>query len=747
MNIFEYYLDRTYEGAVKNLTMYSARRVKAAALLIKRVAADNHFSSRPNQTILLKISTVAQRGNGKQSSGPFVRSLVKRLDAVCGLCCLDEKNKRFNSLPLPTLEQARAVMEPRSLPIDSCPLPHLVVWALHSYRSSCGLSKGNIRTAITAVLDLYELAVFNGRVLFNLDLIDWLKAQVDQLRIDGALAKTKYGCLDRGIEVICSATRLGKYVKPKRYETGISERFRRTKFYECVTTALNNLRENHTHYALTNIIFIASKLLQYAARNGIEQPTGEVLQAFVQQKDHLSEDMIYLVVTLFREMDRLYNLRAVHPLNGMLLNEIAIKSEPIEEMSIPAATDEHKISVLVAQTREILIRLGLTDSSIGQYQRIWRLFMGYAVPKYGDTYIQTVAEEFVAEAERRFDQGQLLVWKRKIYRRAMKVLQEVVETGEFSWHSFQFVRPHLPAELEEIRTELIQSLRLKGLSESRLQFYSYVVRAFCLTLGLKSERELRALQADSVIKVSNHFRACCSAHSLTAVLTVLRAWYQWLFGSGYLTQDFSTLIVSTRHVDNHVVPYFTEEDELKLRAELPRLDNRLRAIILLALDLGMRNGDILNLRLSNIDWQKDQICLIQHKTGVKATYPLLDEVGNALFDYLQNDRPQDAEGDYVFVRKQAPHLHFVSAYCIVEEVFRQLGIKPENGHGQGLHTLRHTFTRRLLSSGKVPHQMVTDALGHKSNSADKHYRSMEDDKLRLCALDLSEIGSFSWEDL
>ena len=46
----------------------------------------------------------------------------------------------------------------------------------------------------------------------------------------------------------------------------------------------------------------------------------------------------------------------------------------------------------------------------------------------------------------------------------------------------------------------------------------------------------------------------------------------------------------------------------------------------------------------------------------------------------------------------------------------------------------------------MKHQEITDALGHISNDSDNHYRSMEDDKLRLCCLDLSEIGTFRWED-
>ena len=60
--------------------------------------------------------------------------------------------------------------------------------------------------------------------------------------------------------------------------------------------------------------------------------------------------------------------------------------------------------------------------------------------------------------------------------------------------------------------------------------------------------------------------------------------------------------------------------------------SRDRAMILLALRLGLRKSDIVNIKLGDIDWKNDQISITQQKTGVPVTLPLLPDVGNAIME-------------------------------------------------------------------------------------------------------------------
>lgn len=62
-------------------------------------------------------------------------------------------------------------------------------------------------------------------------------------------------------------------------------------------------------------------------------------------------------------------------------------------------------------------------------------------------------------------------------------------------------------------------------------------------------------------------------------------------------------------------------------------------MVLLAARLGLRIGDIRNLKLHDIDWTKKQISIIRHKTQKALLLPLPEEVGWAVIDYLKNGRP------------------------------------------------------------------------------------------------------------
>ena len=50
------------------------------------------------------------------------------------------------------------------------------------------------------------------------------------------------------------------------------------------------------------------------------------------------------------------------------------------------------------------------------------------------------------------------------------------------------------------------------------------------------------------------------------------------------------------------------------------------AVVLLASRMGMRSGDIVGLRLNNLDFKYDRMHFIQQKTGKEQEYPMIAEV-------------------------------------------------------------------------------------------------------------------------
>ena len=103
-------------------------------------------------------------------------------------------------------------------------------------------------------------------------------------------------------------------------------------------------------------------------------------------------------------------------------------------------------------------------------------------------------------------------------------------------------------------------------------------------------------------------------------------------------------------------------------------------MLLLAARLGLRSSDIVNLKLKNIDWEKSEISLIQQKTKKALTLPLLNDVGEAIINYVKNGRP-NVQDSHIFIRENKPYTHVSSSslYTIVDQYLKRANIKvPAN---------------------------------------------------------------------
>ena len=161
------------------------------------------------------------------------------------------------------------------------------------------------------------------------------------------------------------------------------------------------------------------------------------------------------------------------------------------------------------------------------------------------------------------------------------------------------------------------------------------------------------------------------------------------------------------------------------------------AIILLAVDAGLRVSDIINLRLQDIKWDCNTIEIIQQKTGEFLMLSMTDALKWALLDYLMNGRPKDIAVNHVFLRSIAPYCPYISAghyYKRLNKYFELADINRDGKH-HGMHTFRHSLAARLMGDN-VPITVISEALGHKYANVTMQYIRIDIEKLRLAALEV-----------
>jgi len=160
------------------------------------------------------------------------------------------------------------------------------------------------------------------------------------------------------------------------------------------------------------------------------------------------------------------------------------------------------------------------------------------------------------------------------------------------------------------------------------------------------------------------------------------------------------------------------------------------AILKLAACLGIRSGDIVNLKFENIDWNKNEIRYEKEKGGQPHTLPLLNDVGESIIDYLKNGRPH-SDLKFIFIKHCAPYTELTaSALHPIMRKYRTLAKLPtEPPRKAGLHALRHSLASAMLEDA-TPLPVISEVLAHKKVATTRIYTRIDILSLRKCALEV-----------
>ena len=165
------------------------------------------------------------------------------------------------------------------------------------------------------------------------------------------------------------------------------------------------------------------------------------------------------------------------------------------------------------------------------------------------------------------------------------------------------------------------------------------------------------------------------------------------------------------------------------------------AMILATARLGLRISDLRQLELGDLDWRAKTITIVQHKTRLPLSLPLLDDVGWAIIDYVGHGRPETA-CPKVFVKHRHPFDAFGSASSVASRLSRHAArarIAFAPGEVCGMHSLRGAPAVAMIGND-TPIPVVS--VGHaSSDTTQAYYLRFDIDRLRCCALDVEDVIS------
>jgi site-specific recombinase XerD len=279
----------------------------------------------------------------------------------------------------------------------------------------------------------------------------------------------------------------------------------------------------------------------------------------------------------------------------------------------------------------------------------------------------------------------------------------------------------------------------RGTCESTVSNYEVHIRALLAHVGEDpgtwDARSLRQF----VLEGSRTYGWAAAKKRTTALRMLLR----FLIAEGRCASDLDGAIPVLVHRRLSSLPrYLSADDVERVIASCDRasaVGQRDRAILLLLARLGLRAGDIVHLRLRDIDWKAGWIH-VSGKGRRETRLPLTHELGHALVIYLTRSRPT-TETDVVFVRTRAPYRAFRS-HCavsvIVDRAFARAGVtRPSRG---AAHLLRHSVATSMLRHGASLHD-VAALLRHRSVTTTEIYAKVDVTALRTIAQPWPEVPS------
>jgi len=143
----------------------------------------------------------------------------------------------------------------------------------------------------------------------------------------------------------------------------------------------------------------------------------------------------------------------------------------------------------------------------------------------------------------------------------------------------------------------------------------------------------------------------------------------------------------------------------------------MKSIVIVALNTGMRRGELLKLKWNDIDFRNRIIYILETKNNEIRKIPM----NNVTFKTLLKVR-KNPKSPYVFCKKDG------SPYKDIRESFKK-ALKKAGIQNFRFHDLRHTFASHLVMAG-VDLKTVQELLGHKTFTMTLRYSHLSPDHKR-----------------
>jgi len=209
-----------------------------------------------------------------------------------------------------------------------------------------------------------------------------------------------------------------------------------------------------------------------------------------------------------------------------------------------------------------------------------------------------------------------------------------------------------------------------------------------------------------------------SNRSINRKVSSLKAFYKFLLKSKQIEETPLVKHKALKVGKRVQVPFTHIEidkviDGLSDETDFKSLRNRL--IVELFYSTGMRRAELIALKISDIDLNRQTIKVLG-KRNKERYIPLLKSVHKTLELYMSQRSTFNTELDFLFITEKGNKIYGTLVYRVINSYFSEVSSKVKKSP----HVIRHSFATHLLNEG-ADLNSVKELLGHASLASTQVY--------------------------
>ena len=270
--------------------------------------------------------------------------------------------------------------------------------------------------------------------------------------------------------------------------------------------------------------------------------------------------------------------------------------------------------------------------------------------------------------------------------------------------------------VSELMEVFLAEKKADGRAEKTLISYRDSFKKFLSCFG--GDTKIDTIDNGTIIHYKNYLDKGETLHlaSKNHYLRDLRSFIKWCQEDGYIAERIEVKLIKGQE---EPIETYTDEELEKLLAPPDKkagfVEWRTWTIVNWILAEGSRIETIVNIRIGDIHFGRDEILIREQKNKKATTLPLAKALKNVLRTYIKKCRSNATDNSWLFCNIEDEKLTTKALQSSLYDYNRKRGVNRTSAHA-----LRHTFAKQYILNGGEAFRLQK-ILGHSQLEMTRHY--------------------------